>query len=61
MTQHSSGLDAEVAKIISNKEHSWSTFVAPGTEPNYDYCSRCGQKKENLVVSGSYLPCKGFV
>ena len=58
-----STLDADVAKIISNKDHTFVTFIAPGSEPNWEYCSRCGSKKDDLKINdgANYLPCKGFV
>ncbi len=56
-------LDAEVAKTLANKEHQWKTFTAPGLEPNWDYCERCGRKREDLKPpdGGTYFPCRGFI
>lgn len=57
-----STLDDDVSKVIANKDHFWLSFVAPGAEPNWSYCSRCGKKESDLKLPDeTYLPCKGFV
>jgi hypothetical protein len=57
-----STLDGDVAKAIADKDHQWATFVAPANEPNWDYCTRCGQKRDAVKNdAGSYYPCRGFI
>ena len=57
-----STLDIDVRTILANKDHSFALFVAPGSEPNWEYCQRCGRKKEDLkLLDGKYLDCRGFV
>jgi hypothetical protein len=56
-----STIDAEVAKILADKEHNWAKVALP--EGEADICLRCGRHREGLkrADDGSYQPCRGFV